>query len=249
MIHGLRSGGSVVLATLLLGAPAAFAEDGPTPARANEVLRAMTDTLAAAEHLRFHAEIEYDVLTKWGGKVLLSGASEIVVTRPDSVYVDFRDDVSARRLWLDGEAATILDPGSGFYARQPARGEIDAAVNELKRRSGLTLPLAELVSNDPHRELSRGVERAYYLGIHDADGVAWHHLAFVQEEIDRVTVRLALWSGRDGPDARMREAIAGRVSEAMGVRCHVEFSIEDDIPPAPSGKHLYSVSRISPDAR
>ncbi len=72
---------------------------------------------------------------------------------------------------------------------------------------------------------------------------------FVQEEIDRVTVRLALWPGRDGPDAKMREAIADRVSDAMGVRCHVEFSIEDDIPPAPSGKHLYSVSRVSSDAR
>ena len=67
---------------------------------------------------------------------------------------------------------------------------------------------------------------------------------FVQEAIDRITVRLVLRPGHDGPDSKMREAIVARICDSMGAPCRVDFSIEDDIPPTESGKHLYSVSKI-----
>jgi phenylacetate-CoA ligase len=67
---------------------------------------------------------------------------------------------------------------------------------------------------------------------------------FVQEAIDRVTLRLVLRPGCDGLDEKMREAIVARICDAMGAPCHVGFSIEDDIPPTESGKHLYSVSKV-----
>lgn len=67
---------------------------------------------------------------------------------------------------------------------------------------------------------------------------------FVQESIDRITVRLVLRPGHEGPDARMRGAIAARIRGAMGAPTTVEFSIEDDIAPTESGKHLYSVSKL-----
>ncbi len=67
---------------------------------------------------------------------------------------------------------------------------------------------------------------------------------FVQEAIDRITVRLVLRPGHEGPDSKMRDAIVARICDSMGAPCRVDFSIEDDIPPTESGKHLYSVSKI-----
>jgi phenylacetate-CoA ligase len=67
---------------------------------------------------------------------------------------------------------------------------------------------------------------------------------FVQEEVDRITVRLVMRPGHAPPDAKMRKAVEARINDAMGAPTHLEFSIEDDIPPTASGKHLYSVSRL-----
>ena len=43
---------------------------------------------------------------------------------------------------------------------------------------------------------------------------------------------------------RWAEALVARIRDATGTPCRVDFSIEDDIPPTESGKHLYSMSKI-----
>ena len=67
---------------------------------------------------------------------------------------------------------------------------------------------------------------------------------FVQEALDRITVRLVLLPGREGPDERTKRDITARVRDAMGSPVTVEFSIVDDIPPTESGKHLYSITKV-----
>jgi phenylacetate-CoA ligase len=68
---------------------------------------------------------------------------------------------------------------------------------------------------------------------------------FVQEAIDRIEVRVVVRPGRSAPDERTRRAVTARIDDAMGTPCDVRFEVVDDIPPTASGKHLYSVSRIS----
>ena len=67
---------------------------------------------------------------------------------------------------------------------------------------------------------------------------------FVQEGIDRITVRLVMRPGRAGLDERVKEAVRSRIDDAMGAACRVSFEVVEDIPPTSSGKHLYSVSRL-----
>lgn len=71
-----------------------------------------------------------------------------------------------------------------------------------------------------------------------------HKYQFVQEAVDRITVRLVMRPGHETPDAKLRRAVEERVRGAMGAPTIVEFSIEDDIAPTESGKHLYSISRL-----
>lgn len=67
---------------------------------------------------------------------------------------------------------------------------------------------------------------------------------FVQESLDRITVRLVMRSGHEPPGDRTRKAIAARIRDAMGAPTEVAFSVENDIAPTESGKHLYSVSKV-----
>ncbi|MBD3368697.1 MAG: hypothetical protein GF405_11090 [Candidatus Eisenbacteria bacterium] len=68
---------------------------------------------------------------------------------------------------------------------------------------------------------------------------------FVQEEIDRITVRVVPRPGYEGPDDRLRKAMRSRIDDAMGAPCRVSFEVVDDIPPSASGKHIYSMTRVA----
>jgi phenylacetate-CoA ligase len=66
----------------------------------------------------------------------------------------------------------------------------------------------------------------------------------VQEEPDRIVVKLVLVPGREAPGDRMRSAVTRRIRDVMGAPVRVDFEVVDDIPPTESGKHLYSVSKV-----
>jgi hypothetical protein len=105
----LRSSGSLAAVSLALGialalAPAAARAADPKPPaalpHAEDVLRAMSDYLAKAKGYTYHAEVEFDQVLPRGPKIRLSGAVDVAVSRPGSLHVDYRDDISDRLVWL-----------------------------------------------------------------------------------------------------------------------------------------------------
>ena len=169
-------------ALLLVTVPgAAQAQDGASePPRPEALLRQMSEQLDA-ETLRFHAEILFDDLLPSGEKIQLAGALDATVKRPSGVYIDYRDDRSAKRFWYDGKDATLLDVIQNKYATVGLPGEIDAAVAQLQQRYDLTLPLGNLISSDLFEILEKAALAWGYVGIGDVEGTACHHLALVGE--------------------------------------------------------------------
>jgi len=169
----------------ILGATHALAqqqaEDAPHP---QEVLRAMADFLHGSEHLSFHGELNFDQVASWGQKIQLVGAGDMWISRPNRMYADFRDDIAARKFWYDGKQITLLDPSSGFYGQEAAPPELDDMVDQTERDLGIRLPLAQLMTAGPYKEFQNRIKRARYLGIHDVDGIACHHLALQGDTVD-----------------------------------------------------------------
>lgn len=194
-------------AETLAGTPAPEVADAEP---ADEILKRMVTLLAATQRFSFHAEIRFDARAPWGGLVELAGAADFAVSRPREVSVDYRDDESARRLWLDGTNVTLLDPVDGFYAVRPQPGDIDATVDALRERLDLKLPLGELISNDPSALLELAKGRGRNVGLHDADGVACHHLAFDLPHVD-----LQLWIQAEGDPLPHRVVIVYREEPGM----------------------------------
>jgi hypothetical protein len=179
---------------LFLAAPlAAGGQDAASPPPSPpELLRQMSEQLQAAT-LRFHAEILFDDLLPSGEKIQLAGALDATVKRPHGVYIDYRDDRSAKRFWYDGKTATLLDRAADKYATVELPGEIDAAVQQLQERYDVTLPLGNLVSSDLFEIIEEKATAWGYVGIGDVEGTPCHHLAIVGEDKD-----LQLWIQRDG---------------------------------------------------
>ena len=62
--------------------------------------------------------------------------------------------------------------------------QIDATLDLLFEKFGLTVPVADFVYAEPHRVLAENAEYASALGVHGCAEARCHHLVFVQEAID-----------------------------------------------------------------
>ncbi len=167
-------------------APAAPPQSAKTPAAPPlpaDVLRSMSAFLAKQKAFTFHAEIEYDHLLPGGPKVRLAGALDMGVSRPGSLHADFRDDVMDRLIWFENGRVTIVDPVGNTYTQVATPKDIDGTVAKLEKDYGVTLPLGEIAESDPYAVLTRGVESAYYVGIHNVEGVFCHHVVLQRKDL------------------------------------------------------------------
>ena len=182
-----RSAGTgLALALVLLAAPvhAEAPKAAAAPPQAEDVLRAMSKYLAKAKAYSYHGEVDFDQILPGGLKVRLSGAVDVAVARPGSLYVDYRDDVSDRVVWLEGGRMTELDPVGGTYAQISGPKDIDGMLAKLEKEYGVSLPLGEFAESDPHAVLTRGVDLAHYVGVHNVEGVFCHHVVLQSKDLD-----------------------------------------------------------------
>lgn len=164
---------------------------GEAPPSPRALLRAMTDYLREQGAFSFHIETNFEIFDR-GQKLQFAGSADIQVRRPDGLVIDYRDDLSAKRVWYDGSQLTLVDPQAGVYASMQAPSNLDDALDQFERQYGLVMPLTDLLGEDAYALIASRAQSASYVGLHDVSGDACHHLAFVGESAD-----LQLWI-RDG---------------------------------------------------
>jgi len=172
---------------IALAQGAALAADSKAPApvpHVEEVLRAMSAYLTKQKAYSYHAEVEFDQVLPKGPKIRLSGAVDVSVVRPGNLYVDYRDDVMDRVVWLQNGRLTIFDPVESTFAEVTGPKDIDGMVAKLEKEYGMTLPLAELAESDPDAVLTRGVDLAHYVGVHNVEGIFCHHVVLQRPDLD-----------------------------------------------------------------
>jgi hypothetical protein len=151
---------------------------------ADKLLREMGSYLKTAKQFTFHAEIASDELLPSGQKIQYGASNSVFVRRPDRLHAASQSDLGSKRFWYDGKSMTLLDLDERFYATVEAPPEIDEAMDHLMERYGFAPPLADLVYKDPYAAVIENVQFGFYVGLHNVEGVACHHLAFVQKFID-----------------------------------------------------------------
>jgi len=186
---------AALVAIVLVAQPISMrAGETPLPAPAPEsLLRQMSAELSNAGTYRFHAEITFDNVLISRQKLQFAGAADVRVRLPDGIFVDYSDDLSAKRFWYDGKTGTLLDVFHGVYSTTDLPGDIDTAIEQMHEHYGLALPLGDLISNDVFAVIDSHALAWGYIGIHDVEGTAAHHIAIVGEEAD-----LQIWIQQEG---------------------------------------------------
>ena len=152
--------------------------------KADQVLRSMSRTLDAAQGLSFQAVGVMDEPARTGQLVQFTRHSRVVVRRPDGLFVDTTGDDVNRSCWYDGETLTLLNKTTKQYASIQAKNTIEKTHDYIVEEYGLTMPLADFIFSDAYKSMIAQVHSGGYVGLHEVNGDACHHLAFHQEDID-----------------------------------------------------------------
>jgi len=180
---------ALTIASLALGSlSSAHAQTSPTraeapavDAKADKVLRDMATFLAGVQRFGVEAEETFDLEVGRAYRVALTNVRTITVERPSRFVADATGDTLHRASCFDGRTLTVLNKQKNVYASVEMPGTIDAVLDKVAADYKVVIPLSDLLYSDPYTTLMDGVLYGKYLGIHQAGGVACHHLTFGQD--------------------------------------------------------------------
>jgi len=131
---------------------------------ADQILRRMSATLAAAQTFRFVAVRDMDVALLPGIEVAGKVRIAALVQRPDKFAARAVSQAGERQFIADGRTLTLFESRKNFYAIVPMSRTIDGLVAELDANYGFTPPLAEFAVSNPYQEFRRQAHTIALLG-------------------------------------------------------------------------------------
>ena len=149
----------------------AAAEASPAPeatpsleAKAVEILKAASSRLAAARTMKFTAVHFYESPSRHGHPLAFTTKSEVTLQRPDKLRVIMSADGPASEFYYDGKKMMANAPAENLVAVADAPPTIDAALEEAYHSAAIYFPFADWIVADPYKEMSEGMNLAYYIG-------------------------------------------------------------------------------------
>ena len=176
----------VILAVLLLVMPMGTAGANPygVGAKADKLLREMSDYLAVIPHFTVHVEASQEVLSDQGQKLMFDRQANIAVQRPDRFVAQRKGEFRDQVMYYDGAQLTLHDRTVNFFATVTALPTIDETLNFATETLGLSAPGGDLIYSDVYGGLMQGVTSGQVVGQTVVAGVPCYHLAFRGAEVD-----------------------------------------------------------------
>jgi len=165
-------------------APAA---ESTIEAKAVDLLKASSATLAAAKSMSFTAVVSYESPSAFGPALVYSTKTAVLLQRPDKVRAITAGDGPASEFYADGKTMTAFEPAANLVATAKAPATIDATLAAAYDDAAIYFPWTDVVVADPWADIAKGLTIAFYIGQSDVVGgtktdmVAWaNDLVFVQ---------------------------------------------------------------------
>lgn len=165
---------------LAASAPQAHADE----AQAREILKAMTDYLAAQQSLSFDVDSSVEIVTTDDQKLTIASSGSIVMQRPDKVHLLRRGGFATVEMIFDGKTLSVLNREANIYGQSDLPGTVDLLVDTLRDEYQRPLPAADLLGSDAGTVLLADVTEVKDLGSGVIRGEECDHLAFRTPEVD-----------------------------------------------------------------
>jgi hypothetical protein len=149
-----------------------------------QALQRMSNYLMTLKSFELKADTTIDMVTLTGQRIQLGGVRRYQVRGPNAFQIDDSTDIKDRRYFYDGKQFTVFAPTLGYYASAAAPPTTREALEVVRDKLGITLPLEDLFRwADPAGRKDK-LTSAWDVGPGTVDGVATEHYAFRQEGKD-----------------------------------------------------------------
>jgi hypothetical protein len=153
-------------------------------ADAKNLLKGMSDYLAAQSAVSFGYDTNLEVVTKDQQKLLLASSGTINLVRPDKLRATRSGGFANVELIFDGKTLTLVSKDANRYSQVEAPGSLDHLVDELRDKLHKPLPGADLLLSNVYDVLMDDVTDVKDLGSGVIDGAECNHLAFRKDDVD-----------------------------------------------------------------
>jgi hypothetical protein len=180
------------------------------------VLKAVTEPIRNAQNYSFRTRVTRERLGTNGQIITHFTESDVLVSRPDKLNVDFKGRGHHVQLFYNGGKAILYSPEPNLYATVAAPGTIDGVLDALDKRE-VYLPVKNFLEKDPYAELVPDLKTAYVIGEMTIFGETVHQLAFTEDGAE-----WQLWV-TGGPQPRVRRLQVINKSMPHAPRVTVDF--------------------------
>ena len=132
--------------------------------KALDILKAASSRLAAARTMKFNAVHFYESPSRQGHPLAFTTKSEVTLQRPDKLRVIMSADGPASEFYYDGKKMMAYAPAENLVAVADAPPTIDATLEQAYHSAAIYFPFADWIVADPYKEMSEGMNLAYYIG-------------------------------------------------------------------------------------
>lgn len=153
-------------------------------ADAKNLLKAMSDYLAAQNVISFEYDVNFEVVTKDQQKLALASSGAITLNRPDKIRATRSGGFADVEMLFDGKTLTLLGRTANLYTQIEVPGTVDHLVDELRDEYNKPLPGADLLLSNVYDQLMLDVVDVKDLGSGVIGGVECDYLAFRAKEVD-----------------------------------------------------------------
>src|SRR5437867_10426590 len=132
--------------------------------KALDILKAASSRLAAARTMKFNAVHFYESPSRHGHPLAFTTKSEVTLQKPDKLRVIMPGDGPASEFYYDGKKMMAYAPAENLVAVADAPPTIDAALEQAYHSAAIYFPFDDWIVADPYKEMSEGMNLAYYIG-------------------------------------------------------------------------------------
>jgi hypothetical protein len=184
MRTGARIGAASLAAAAICCVVAGAAAAPKIDPQADKYLKKMCSFLAGLKAFSFRADESVEQVRPSGLVLEMSNRRRAIVSRPDHLAAEVAGDTANRLLLYDGKTATLFDRNANVYATTKEPATIDATLDDLFKRYGISVPLADLLMADPYKVITERVTSGNYLGAHRVGDARCRHLALRGGSVD-----------------------------------------------------------------
>ena len=170
--------------------------------RAVELLKAMSERLAAAKTLSFTTVAAYESPARTGHPLLYMTTSDVTVQRPDKLRVVTPGDGPPSEFYYDGKTMTAYAPNEQLAAVAEAPPTIDGMLRAAYESAGIYFPFTDFIVADPYKDVEGDLKLAFVVGQSRVVGDTTTDTVAIASD----TMQAQFWIGADDKLPRMMRA-------------------------------------------